>query len=173
MTAAAAGHLGGHQEEGIGRALQERRPTVAAEGPARNVCNVHDFLDPEKGKAIPYGVYDLGRNVGWVSVGIDHDTARFAVATIRRWWRELGRKAYPSADTLLDHRRQRRQQRLAAALVEVGTAALRRRQRPDDLRLPPAAGHQQVEQDRAPSVLLHLAELARPTPADAMRPSSA
>jgi hypothetical protein len=63
--------------------------------------NVHDFLDPKKGKAIPYGVYELGRNVGWVSVGIDHDTARFAVATIRRWWRELGRKAYPNAGTLL------------------------------------------------------------------------
>jgi len=63
--------------------------------------NVHDFLDPKKGKAIPYGVYEVGRNVGWVSVGIDHDTARFAVATIRRWWRELGRKAYPNADTLL------------------------------------------------------------------------
>jgi Rhodopirellula transposase DDE domain len=63
--------------------------------------NVHDFLDSKKGKAIPYGVYELGRNVGWVSVGIDHDTARFAVATIRRWWRELGRKAYPNADTLL------------------------------------------------------------------------
>jgi hypothetical protein len=63
--------------------------------------NVHDFLDPKKSKAIPYGVYELGRNVGWVSVGIAHDTARFAVATIRRWWRELGRKAYPSADTLL------------------------------------------------------------------------
>ena len=63
--------------------------------------NVHDFLDKKKGKAIPYGVYELGRNVGWVSVGIDHDTARFAVTTIRRWWRELGRKAYPEADTLL------------------------------------------------------------------------
>jgi hypothetical protein len=63
--------------------------------------NVHDFLDPKKGKAIPYGVYDVGRNVGWVSVGIDHDTGRFAVATIRRWWRELGRKAYPNAKTLL------------------------------------------------------------------------
>ena len=63
--------------------------------------NVHDFLDPMKGKAIPYGVYELGRNVGWVSVGIDHDTGRFAVATIRRWWRELGRKAYPGANTLL------------------------------------------------------------------------
>ncbi len=63
--------------------------------------NVHDFLDKKKGKAIPYGVYELGRNVGWVSVGIDHDTARFAVATIRRWWRELGRKAYPHADKLM------------------------------------------------------------------------
>ena len=63
--------------------------------------NVHDFLDPKEGKAIPYGVYDVGRNVGWVSVGIDHDTGRFAVATIRRWWRELGRKAYPNANTLL------------------------------------------------------------------------
>ena len=63
--------------------------------------NVHDFLDKEKGKAVPYGVYDLGRNVGWVSVGVDHDTAQFAVATIRRWWRELGRKAYPRSGTLL------------------------------------------------------------------------
>jgi len=63
--------------------------------------NVHHFLDSQKGKAIPYGVYELGRNVGWVSVGIDHDTARFAVATIRRWWRELGRKAYPRTGTLL------------------------------------------------------------------------
>jgi hypothetical protein len=63
--------------------------------------NVHDFLDRKKGKAIPYGVYELGRNVGWVSVGIDHDTAAFALATIRRWWRELGRPAYPKAATLL------------------------------------------------------------------------
>ena len=62
---------------------------------------VHDFLDPEKGKAIPYGVYDLGRNQGWVSVGVDHDTAAFAVATIRRWWRELGRKHYPRAKSIL------------------------------------------------------------------------
>jgi hypothetical protein len=62
---------------------------------------VHDFLDPEKGKAIPYGVYDLGRNLGWVSVGVDHDTAAFAVATIRRWWRELGRQHYPRATSLL------------------------------------------------------------------------
>lgn len=61
---------------------------------------VHDFLDPAKGKAIPYGVYDLGRNQGWVSVGVDHDTASFAVNTIRRWWRELGAKAYPHTPAL-------------------------------------------------------------------------
>jgi hypothetical protein len=51
---------------------------------------VHDFIDPKQGKAIPYGVYDLALNKGWVTVGIDHDTASFAVNTIRRWWREMG-----------------------------------------------------------------------------------
>jgi hypothetical protein len=53
------------------------------------------------GKAIPYGVYDLARNAGWVSVGMDHDTAAFAVNTIRRWWRTMGRGAYPRARSLL------------------------------------------------------------------------
>ena len=62
---------------------------------------VHDFLDPRTGKAIPYGVYDLGRNVGWVSVGVDHDTATFAVNTIRRWWRQMGHPSYPRAQSLL------------------------------------------------------------------------
>lgn len=62
---------------------------------------VHDFLDPALGKAVPYGVYDLGRNAGWVSVGVDHDTAAFAVATIRRWWRTMGRRRYPHATSLL------------------------------------------------------------------------
>lgn len=62
---------------------------------------VHDFPDPKKPKAIPYGVYDLTRNEGWVSVGIDHDTARFAAASIKRWWRKMGRKRYPQAKELL------------------------------------------------------------------------
>ncbi len=62
---------------------------------------VHDFLIPTRGKAIPYGVYDLSRNEGWVSVGIDHDTARFAVNAIRRWWKVMGRPAYPEARSLL------------------------------------------------------------------------
>ena len=63
--------------------------------------NVHDFPDPTLGKAIPYGVYDLGRNAGWVSVGTDHDTAAFAVATLRRWWEQVGHRAYPAAERLL------------------------------------------------------------------------
>ena len=62
---------------------------------------VHDFVDPELGRATPYGIYDLGRNSGWVSVGMDHDTAEFAVETIRRWWRSMGQPAYPRATRLL------------------------------------------------------------------------
>jgi transposase len=62
---------------------------------------VHDFVIPEQGKAIPYGVYDLRRNEGWVSIGIDHDTARFAVNAIRSWWKRMGRPAYKGATSLL------------------------------------------------------------------------
>ena len=62
---------------------------------------VHDFLDPGLGRAIPYGVYDLTENQGWVSVGIDHDTARFAAEAIRRWWRKMGSKRYRDAKELL------------------------------------------------------------------------
>ena len=62
---------------------------------------VHDFVDPKLGRATPYGIYDLGRNHGWVSVGMDHDTAEFAVETIRRWWRSMGQPAYPHAKRLL------------------------------------------------------------------------
>jgi transposase len=61
----------------------------------------HDFLIPELGRANPYGIYDVGRNTGWVSVGVDHDTAAFAVESIRRWWRSMGRKVYPQAGRLL------------------------------------------------------------------------
>jgi transposase len=65
------------------------------------LVRVHDFVDPELGRAAPYGIYDLGRNSGWVSVGVDHDTAEFAVETIRRWWRCMGRPSYPNATRLL------------------------------------------------------------------------
>ncbi len=63
--------------------------------------NVHDFADPTQGKVIPYGIYDVGRNEGWVSVGISHDTAKFAVEAIRRWWLKMGQQVYPAASRLL------------------------------------------------------------------------
>jgi len=62
---------------------------------------VHDFLDKELGRATPYGIYDIGSNTGWVNVGIDHDTAEFAVESIRRWWRSMGSQTYPHAKRLL------------------------------------------------------------------------
>jgi hypothetical protein len=63
--------------------------------------NVHDFPDKKMGKAIPYGVYDLANNEGWVSVGTNHDTAEFAAASIGRWWREMGRQRFPRATRLM------------------------------------------------------------------------
>jgi hypothetical protein len=66
-----------------------------------DAVRVHDFVIPAQGKAVPYGVYDLHRNEGWVSVGTDHDTAHFAVNAVRRWWKEMGRPAYPAARALL------------------------------------------------------------------------
>ncbi len=62
---------------------------------------VHDFAIPELGKAVPYGVYDIAANAGWVNLGISHDTAAFAVESIRRWWHELGQARYPAANRLL------------------------------------------------------------------------
>jgi hypothetical protein len=62
---------------------------------------VYDFLSDAEGKAIPYGVYDLSQNNGWVSVGIDHDTAEFAVETIKKWWTKMGKPSYPNAERLL------------------------------------------------------------------------
>ena len=63
--------------------------------------NVHDFIDPKLKRAVPYGVYDITNNVGWVSVGTDHDTAAFAVNTIRHWWRAMGKESYAHATRLM------------------------------------------------------------------------
>ena len=63
--------------------------------------NVHDFIDPKLSRAVPYGVYDITNNVGWVSVGTDHDTASFAVHAINRWWLTMGRARYPKANRLM------------------------------------------------------------------------
>jgi len=62
---------------------------------------VHDFVDPDRGKAIPYGVYDIARNCGWVSGGTDHDTPAFAVAAVQQWWEQMGQPTYPTATELL------------------------------------------------------------------------
>ena len=103
------------------RAFQRRRqPVVSVDtkkkelvGPFKNAgrewrphghpepVRVHDFPDKTLGKAIPYGVYDLTHDAGWVSVGVDHDTASFAVETLRRWWRRMGCVSYPVARRLL------------------------------------------------------------------------
>jgi transposase len=64
------------------------------------LVNTHDFPDEEQGKAVPYGVYDIARDEGYVSVGISGDTAQFSVASIRAWWKHLGKKSYPNAKTL-------------------------------------------------------------------------
>src|SRR4029450_4480533 len=87
------------KKEVVGNLANKGREWQPTGAPVR--VEVHDFPDPKVGKAIPYGVYDLGADAGWVSVGDDHDTAAFAVATSRRWWDMVGSQAYPQATRLL------------------------------------------------------------------------
>jgi Rhodopirellula transposase DDE domain len=91
----------------------------------------HDFMDKDLGKAIPYGVYDVAANAGWVNVGTDHDTAAFAVESIRRWWKAMGQAAYPHARQLLvtadaggsnSYRTRAWKAELAALALETGLA---------------------------------------------------
>ena len=121
---------------------------------------VHDFLIKELGRAVPHGVYDLATNSAWVSVGVDHDTAAFAVNSIRQWWLTVGRARYPQASRLLITA-DGRQQRIAGAAVETRTAEAGQRVRHRHRGQPSAARHQQVEQNRAPALLFHQSELAR------------
>jgi hypothetical protein len=109
-----------HISARVGRQLRLRQPAISVDAKKKELVGnfknggrewrprgnpeqvrVHDFLDPRKGKAIPYGVYDLAKNRGWVTVGIDHETASFAVNTILRWWKEMGSKDYLRAASLL------------------------------------------------------------------------
>ena len=108
-----------HINERVAAALAERQPVISVDtkkkelvGDFKNAgrewrpqggpeeVRVYDFLSEAVGRAIPYGVYDLAANTGWVSVGVDHDTAAFAVQSIRRWWQQIGRRRYPSARRL-------------------------------------------------------------------------
>ena len=102
-----------HINAAVGAALAEHEPVISVDtkkkelvGDFKNggreyrpkgdpeTVRVHDFLIKELGRAVPYGVYDLAANAGWVNLGIDHDTAAFAVHSIRRWWQEIGRTLY-------------------------------------------------------------------------------
>ena len=110
----------GYINDHVKRALAAREPAISVDtkkkelvGDFKNAgreyrpkgqpepVRVHDFKIPELGRAAPYGVYDIADNAGWVSVGIDHDTASFAVNAIRRWWQAMGRARYPHATRLL------------------------------------------------------------------------
>jgi hypothetical protein len=109
-----------HINATVGAALAEHEPVISVDtkkkelvGDFKNggreyrpkgdpeTVRVHDFLIKELGRAVPYGVYDLAANAGWVNLGIDHDTAAFAVHSIRRWWQEIGRTLYPQATRLV------------------------------------------------------------------------
>ena len=107
--------------------------------------NVYDFRTQALGRAVPYGVYDVAANRGWVSVGMDHDTAEFAVGDAAALVASDGPGMLPSGSGVADRRRWRGQQRLAHPAVENRTAALGRRYGPGGLGLSPAAGHEQVE----------------------------
>ena len=116
---------------------------------------IHDFIDPKLSRAVPFGVYDIHNNTGWVSVGTDHDTASFAVNAVRRWWRTMGKKTPSQGQTSDGHRRQRREQRLSRAALEDRASTARQRAQISNYGLPPAPRYQQVEQDRASSVFVH------------------
>jgi len=83
--------IGNYKNAGADWFLKGKAPTV----------KVYDFIDKELGKAVPYGVYDIAKNEGWVSVGISKDTASFAVNSIRSWWQEMGQEKYPTAKKIL------------------------------------------------------------------------
>ncbi len=114
------------------------------------------------GNDIPYGVYDLSRDEGWVSVGIDYDTAHFAVNGIRRWWNRMGRGAYGGTGHLVitADAGGSNSPRTRLWKWELQRFANRTGLTINDHGLPLSAGHQQVESQRAPTVLLHRHELA-------------
>ena len=114
--------------------------------------NVHDFPDPERSKAIPYGVYDSAANSGFVSVGMTHDTAAFSGQAIRLWWSELGSERYPNAQRRLMTGDEAAPPWPSQSIMEMGTATTGERAQPDDLGLSFSAGNQQMEQDRASAV---------------------
>ena len=129
---------------------------------------VHDFRDPQQGVAVLYGVYDLNRNNGWMSVGIDHDTADRGGDDPALVAKD-GSACLPSSPGVVDHGGCGREQRQPLAAVETGSAETGQRLGSDDNGLPFSTGDQQVEQDRAPDVLPRHRELAGPTAGESRR----
>ena len=121
---------------------------------------VHDFVDKTLGKAIPYGIYDVTGDSGWVSVGEDHDTAVFAVETLTAVVAEDGQRGVSAGAAVADHGRRGRFQQQSQSAVEGGVAEVRRRHGAARLGVSLSARHEQVEQDRASDVLPHYRELA-------------
>ena len=122
---------------------------------------MHDFMIRDLGRVTPYGVYDLAQNEAWVSVGVDHDTAAFAVESIRRWWWSMGAILYPEATRLLITADAGGQQWLPTPPMEGRAAEACGRNGARNRGVPLSTGNQQMEQDRAPLVLGHYTELAR------------
>ena len=110
------------------------------------MVRLHDFVLPELGKVSPYGVYDPTRNEAWVNVGTGHDTATFAVASIRGWWQSMGPTGVSGCHRATDHRRRRRQQQRQEPTLEGRAATAGRSNQAEHRRLPLPAWHQQVEQ---------------------------
>ena len=122
----------------------------------------HDFADAELGKVTPYGIYDVAANAGFVNVGTDHDTAAFAVESVRCWWDTLGRDRYPGARRLLVTADAGGSNGYRTGAVEDRAGGPGQGNRPGDHGLPFPARYLQVEQDRAPAVLPDLPQLAGP-----------
>jgi Rhodopirellula transposase DDE domain len=125
---------------------------------------VYDFVDKSLGKVTPYGVYDIFRNQGWVNVGISNDTAEFAVESLRRWWRAMGRRVYRHATDLLITADGGGSNSSRSRLWKVCLPAPCGRNWTEDLCLPLAAWNKQVEQDRTSPFQPYHNKLARPAP---------
>jgi len=172
-----------HINEQVRRALAARRPVISVDTKKKELVgsyenkgrqwrkakspenvNGHDFPGPSVPRAYPYGIYDLGRNSGFVNIGTDHDTGAFAVASIHGWWRSEGRHLYTRARRLLitadgggSNGYRLRQWKLELQKLADATGLC-------DVGLPLPSEDEQVEQGRASADLLHLLKLARGTP---------
>ena len=172
----------GYLNKAVSRFVKERQPVISVDTKKKELIGeyanggrewhpqgeptrvgVHDFVDPEVGRAIPYGIYDVANDEGWVSVGDTADTAEFAVESIRRWWTQMGADRFPDAAKLLITADAGRIQRLPGPSLEGRAGQTGPRDGPRDHRRALPAGNVEVEQDRAPHVLLHHDELAGST----------